>query len=230
MFARAAVRRAADRVQRRVRRLLRRAQGRHGAAGARLRPPPPASRTPLPHGLRVRRTHARARARRCDHGRDADRLGPAPGEDALRAGVLQRERRHLERGAPRRHARRAAGPLRVRGRGRASSASTCSAARRAGAIRRSSAAARTRRSCTTRARSRQMQAGELLLVDAAANYQGMTVDITRAYPVSGQFSRRRPTLAAGARGAGRGMQGRASPATTRPTSRRPRRKWSRRAC
>lgn len=36
--------------------------------------------------------------------------------------------------------------------------------------------------------SRQMQAGDLLLVDAAANYQGYTVDITRTYPVSGTFS------------------------------------------
>ena len=36
--------------------------------------------------------------------------------------------------------------------------------------------------------TRQMQAGELLLVDAAANYQYMTVDITRTYPVSGTFS------------------------------------------
>jgi Xaa-Pro aminopeptidase len=33
-----------------------------------------------------------------------------------------------------------------------------------------------------------MQAGDLLLVDAAANYQGYTVDITRTYPVSGTFS------------------------------------------
>jgi Xaa-Pro aminopeptidase len=36
--------------------------------------------------------------------------------------------------------------------------------------------------------SRQMQAGEVLLVDAAANYQGLTVDITRSYPISGHFS------------------------------------------
>jgi Xaa-Pro aminopeptidase len=36
--------------------------------------------------------------------------------------------------------------------------------------------------------SRQMQAGDLLLVDAAANYKGYTVDITRTYPVSGTFS------------------------------------------
>ena len=36
--------------------------------------------------------------------------------------------------------------------------------------------------------SRQMQAGELLLVDAAANYKGYTVDITRTYPVSGTFA------------------------------------------
>jgi Xaa-Pro aminopeptidase len=36
--------------------------------------------------------------------------------------------------------------------------------------------------------SRQMQNGEVLLVDAAANYQGMTADITRTYPINGRFS------------------------------------------
>jgi Xaa-Pro aminopeptidase len=36
--------------------------------------------------------------------------------------------------------------------------------------------------------SRKMQAGELILVDAAASYQGYTVDITRTYPVGGTFS------------------------------------------
>lgn len=36
--------------------------------------------------------------------------------------------------------------------------------------------------------SRQMQPGDLLLVDAAANYQGLTVDITRTYPIGGKFS------------------------------------------
>lgn len=36
--------------------------------------------------------------------------------------------------------------------------------------------------------SRRMDGGELLLVDAAANYQYYTVDITRTYPVSGKFS------------------------------------------
>jgi len=36
--------------------------------------------------------------------------------------------------------------------------------------------------------SRQMQPGDLLLVDAAANYKGYTVDITRTYPVSGTFT------------------------------------------
>jgi Xaa-Pro aminopeptidase len=36
--------------------------------------------------------------------------------------------------------------------------------------------------------TRQMQAGDLLLVDAAGSYQGLTGDITRTYPVSGRFS------------------------------------------
>ena len=36
--------------------------------------------------------------------------------------------------------------------------------------------------------SRQMQDGEVLLVDAAANYQGLTVDITRTYPINGRFT------------------------------------------
>lgn len=36
--------------------------------------------------------------------------------------------------------------------------------------------------------SRRMDVGELLLVDAAANYQYYTVDITRTYPVNGKFS------------------------------------------
>jgi Xaa-Pro aminopeptidase len=35
---------------------------------------------------------------------------------------------------------------------------------------------------------RQMKAGELLLVDAACNYQYMSPDITRTYPVSGTFT------------------------------------------
>jgi len=36
--------------------------------------------------------------------------------------------------------------------------------------------------------TRQMQSGDLLLVDAAANFQGLTGDITRTYPVNGRFS------------------------------------------
>jgi Xaa-Pro aminopeptidase len=39
------------------------------------------------------------------------------------------------------------------------------------------------------ASTRQMQEGDLLLVDAAANYQGLTGDITRTYPVNGRFTR-----------------------------------------
>ena len=37
--------------------------------------------------------------------------------------------------------------------------------------------------------SRQMQKGDLLLVDAAASYQGLTGDITRSYPIDGTFTR-----------------------------------------
>lgn len=37
--------------------------------------------------------------------------------------------------------------------------------------------------------SRRMEARDLLLVDAAANYQGYTGDITRTYPISGAFTR-----------------------------------------
>ena len=36
--------------------------------------------------------------------------------------------------------------------------------------------------------SRKMEPGDLLLVDAAASYEGYTGDITRTYPVSGRFS------------------------------------------
>jgi Xaa-Pro aminopeptidase len=34
-----------------------------------------------------------------------------------------------------------------------------------------------------------MQKGDLLLVDAAASYQGLTGDITRSYPIDGTFTR-----------------------------------------
>jgi Xaa-Pro aminopeptidase len=36
---------------------------------------------------------------------------------------------------------------------------------------------------------RKMEPGDLLLVDAAANYQGLTGDITRTYPVSGTYTK-----------------------------------------
>lgn len=39
------------------------------------------------------------------------------------------------------------------------------------------------------ASTRQMRDGDLLLVDAAANFQGLTGDITRTYPVNGRFTR-----------------------------------------
>ena len=37
--------------------------------------------------------------------------------------------------------------------------------------------------------SRRMENGDLLLVDAAASYQGLTGDITRTYPINGTFTR-----------------------------------------
>jgi len=41
---------------------------------------------------------------------------------------------------------------------------------------------------------RQMKAGELLLIDAAAFSEGMTADITRAWPVSGKYSKEQAEL------------------------------------
>ena len=38
------------------------------------------------------------------------------------------------------------------------------------------------------ASSRRMEEGDLLLVDAAANFEGLTGDITRTYPVNGKFT------------------------------------------
>ena len=37
--------------------------------------------------------------------------------------------------------------------------------------------------------SRRMESGDLLLVDAAGNYQGYTGDITRSYPINGKFTK-----------------------------------------
>ena len=42
--------------------------------------------------------------------------------------------------------------------------------------------------------TRQMRSGDLLLVDAAANFQGLTGDITRTYPVTGRFSPEQRTI------------------------------------
>jgi len=39
------------------------------------------------------------------------------------------------------------------------------------------------------ASTRQMQNGDLLLVDAAGNFQGLTGDITRTYPINGKFTK-----------------------------------------
>jgi Xaa-Pro aminopeptidase len=42
--------------------------------------------------------------------------------------------------------------------------------------------------------TRQMKAGELLLIDAAAFHGGMTADITRSWPVSGKYSKEQAEL------------------------------------
>jgi Xaa-Pro aminopeptidase len=42
--------------------------------------------------------------------------------------------------------------------------------------------------------ARRMEPGDLLLVDAAASYQGYTGDITRTYPVSGTFTAEQRTI------------------------------------
>jgi Xaa-Pro aminopeptidase len=42
--------------------------------------------------------------------------------------------------------------------------------------------------------TRRMKAGELLLIDAAAFYEGMTADITRTWPVSGKYSKEQADL------------------------------------
>ena len=61
--------------------------------------------------------------------------------------------------------------------------------------------------------SRKMDAGDLLLVDAAGSYQGYTGDITRTYPVNGTFTpraagdlRARPRRAGGRDQGGEGRQ------------------------
>ncbi len=62
--------------------------------------------------------------------------------------------------------------------------------------------------------NRRMEPGDLLLVDAAANYEGYTGDITRTYPVDGRFSAAAARdLRDRARGAGGGDRSRPRPAT-----------------
>ena len=79
--------------------------------------------------------------------------------------------------------------------------------------------------------TRQMQNGDLLLVDAAANFQGLTGDITRTYPVNGKFTReQRAIYELVLRGAGGGhRRGEARRRRRRP-SRRPAAPCSRAGC
>ena len=83
-----------------------------------------------------------------------------------------------------------AGQVRIRSRSRDRRGLSAQRRDELGLSRRSSAADRTRRSFITRNRSRKMEPGDLLLVDAAANYQGLTGDITRTYPVERHVLRR----------------------------------------
>jgi Xaa-Pro aminopeptidase len=42
--------------------------------------------------------------------------------------------------------------------------------------------------------TRQLASGDLLLVDAGANFQGLATDVTRTYPVNGQFTPAQRTI------------------------------------
>ena len=69
--------------------------------------------------------------------------------------------------------------------------------------------------------SRKMEPGDLLLVDAAANYQGYTGDITRTYPVSGTFTPAQREIYRSCSLPRRPASPPPRPATSSPTFRRP---------
>ena len=79
--------------------------------------------------------------------------------------------------------------------------------------------------------TRQMKNGDLLLVDAAANFQGLTGDITRTYPVNGKFTReQRAIYELVLRGAGSRHRRREARAPDGRDHRRVPRRVRRRAC
>ena len=118
---------------------------------------------------------------------DAGLVGSAPREDAVRAEGPRAEARDLERRAARGHARGPAGRLRVRG--ESGDRSRALRARR-GVVGYPSIVGSGPNATILHYPdgARQMQAGDLLLVDAACNFEYMSGDVTRTYPVSGTFS------------------------------------------
>ena len=81
------------------------------------------------------------------------------------------------------------------------------------------------------ASSRRMEDGDLLLVDAAANFQGLTGDITRTYPVNGKFTDAQREIYQHRPGRTGGRdRGRARRQPHRRISRRPPRRSSSRRC
>ena len=114
-------------------------------------------------------------------------------------------------GPPRRHARDAARPARVRARGGHRARLPRRTARRAWPTSRSSPAATTRRSCTTAANREPLRAGELVLVDSAAELDCYASDVTRTWPVERPLQRR----------AARGLRDRARRAEGRDRRSRP---------
>ena len=184
-------------------------------AGRRERSAHPAAGFRAPHSRPVRRLS--------DHRRDADPDRSAPDQDAVRA-------EDARSGASRSRATRrwpaCARPARAPSNTRSKRRSKPCIARRGAVSRAYPSIVGSGPNATILhypEDDRQMQAGDLLLVDAACNYDYMSGDITRTYPVSGTFSRAPEghlrDRAAGAGGGDEGGAGRHAAAAMSTTRR-----------